>query len=197
MIQFDAFRKYLATFVSVPPTEWLHLVSVLRLRHLEKGEYYFKQGQKFDEIGFVVKGLLCGYYVLDNGKQTVKKFFAEGEPVSCYADLIMGTPADFSCQTLEPTTLITLKYSELQNLYKRHACWEKMGRISAEKIFIEKEQRTRSYLTMRGRGRYIHFCNRNPALVERIPQYLIASYLGITAVALSRAKNQTTTSTRN
>lgn len=165
------------------------MVRCLRIKKLKKGEFYYKQGEHFDEVGFVLKGLLYNYYTNQDGEIFVKTFISEGQPVTCYSNLMTATPASFSAQTLEPTVLITLKYMDLQSLYSRHVCWERMGRISAEKLFIEKEKREFEFLSMDAKARYMSFVQRMPNLLNRIPQYLIASYIGVSAVSLSRLRS--------
>jgi CRP-like cAMP-binding protein len=188
MTQFESFRQYLGTFLSVPPLEWLQMVQLLRLRQLKKDDFYYEQGQEFDEIGFVAKGLLYNFYTTESGKVHVKHFVDKGQPVAPYANLILETKTSFSCKALEDSTLITLKYADLQKLYARHSCWERMGRISAEKIFITHEARQLTFLSMTATERYEHFVKSQPDLHQRIPQYLIASYLGMSPISLSRIR---------
>ena len=190
MTQFDSLKTYLSTFVSVPPMEWFHFVKLLGLKRVPKDSLYYRQGEKFDEIGFVVKGLLYNYYTMEDGKYLVKKFLFEGNPVTCYSDLIRGTPASFSCKALEDCLLITLKYKDLEELYKRHACWERLGRISAEVLFADKEKREFDFLSKDAKGLYASFVQDTPDLVNRVPQYLIAAYIGVSAVSLSRIRSE-------
>lgn len=195
--QFEVFRNYLSTFLSVPPIEWLHILKFLKIRRLKKGEHYFVQGQTFDEIGFVVRGLLYNYYTTQTGEFRVKAFLKEADPVTCYSDLLKGTPPNFSCMTVEETTLIVIKYKDLLELYERHKCWERMGRISAEKLFILKEEREYEFLMMDAKGRYERFIEMNEAIVHRLPLYLIASFIGISPASLSRLRNESVSLPKN
>ncbi len=188
MEQIESLKQYLTSFLNIPATQWLHLITCLGFRSLGKGEFYFKQGEVHDEIGFVVKGLLYNFYTDQNGDEFVKSFVDQGNPVSCYSDLIQKTPSSFSSQTLEPTKLVTLRYTDLLKLYDKHSCWERMGRVSAEKLFIEKEHRERLFLTSDAKARYETFAQENPNLMNRIPQYLLASHIGISPVSLSRIR---------
>ncbi len=188
MEKFEALKKYLSSFVSIPPLEWLHLIKILGYRKLEKGSFYFRQGEAVDELSFVLKGLLYNFYTNDNGEEFVKYFIREGEVVSCYSSLLQNKPANYSSLTLEPTTLITLKFKDLQNLYKRHPCWQEMARVNTEKLYIEKEEREQNFLMADAKMRYDSFLKVKPELVQRVPQYLIASYIGISPVSLSRIR---------
>lgn len=188
MEAFDALKTYLAGAFSLPPLEWLRLAKSLRFKSLAKGEFFVKQGDPVSEIGFVVKGLLYNYYTNDSGEDFVKFFIPEKNMVACYSSLLQGIPAGFSSQALEPTTLITFPYKELRNLYQSHAAWERIGRLSVEKLYIDMEKREQYFMMADAKTRYEAFLRDKPDLVQRVPQYIIASYIGISPVSLSRIR---------
>lgn len=190
MKAFESFQKFLNSFASVPLTEWAYLIPLMRFKTLQKGDYYFQQNEKFDELGFVLSGLLYNHYNLNNGELTVKNFIYEGQLVTCYTDLLLNRPASFSCLALETTRLIIVKYADLQKLYTRHICWERIGRLAAEKQFILKESRETDFLFLDAKRRYLKFVQENSTLVNRVPQYLIASYIGISPASLSRIRSE-------
>ncbi|MCC7405619.1 MAG: Crp/Fnr family transcriptional regulator [Bdellovibrionales bacterium] len=184
----ESLRSSLAKVVAIPPTEWLAFARMLKFRKLRKGEVYFRQGERFDEIGFVVRGLLYTYYLDASGIETVKYIATEGTPVCPYAALIQNRPSHFSAKCLEPTFLVVLRYDDLLKLYRRHVCWVNMGRIFAERLFILREERERQFQTLDAEARYQCFVEVFGKHLERIPQYLIASCIGISPVHLSRIR---------
>ncbi len=181
-------KKYLSTFIEIPFQEWAYFSSVLRMRKIAKDEFYFRQGDAVDEIGFVIEGLFYNFYANKKAEDSVKYFIPEGNAIACLSSLILNLPASFSGQALEDSTLLTIKFSDLQKVFLRHSCWERMGRLSAEKLYIEKEIREERFLRTDARKRYEYFVKEHPNLVNRVPQYLIASYLGMTPVSLSRIR---------
>lgn len=188
MDSFDSLKKYLGTFASIPPTQWISFAAMLRMRKLEKGEFYFREGETFPEIGFVVKGLLFNFHTNAEGAEIVSAFRKEGDLVACYSDLLQNKPASYSSKTLEPTLLVTIPYEKLRNLYSQHPCWDRIGRLSAEALFVQKEHREHMFMTLDAAGRYEAFLKENRALSERVPQYLIASFIGVSPVSLSRIR---------
>lgn len=76
-----------------------------------------------------------------------------------------------------------------ESLYKRHRCWETLGRKLAEGLYIKKEMKERLLLMNTAEERYLQFLKEFPGLEKRVPQYHIASYLGITPVSLSRIRS--------
>lgn len=185
---FENIKNHLLTLAAIPPLEWIHFATLLSIKKIKKGEIYFHQGESFDQIGFVVSGLMHNYYSLPNDEIAVNYFIHEGMPVTCYADQLLKKPASFSCKAIEDTTLVNIKFKDFEKLYNRHTCWEKIGRLSAEKLYIEKEIRERDFLMMDAKQRYENFVNTNPKIINRVPQYLIASYLGIKPESLSRIR---------
>lgn len=190
MDSLQSLRNYLNSLASVPPLQWVKLATMLRLRKLKKGELYFREHESFQEVGFVAKGLLYNFHIAAGGDEIVSDFRKEGDLVACYSDLLRGTPASYSSKALEPTILVTTKYENLQKLYNSHPCWDRIGRISAEQLFVQKEQREHNFMTLDATGRYEAFMKGNRTLSERVPQYLIASFLGVSPVSLSRIRGE-------
>jgi len=189
MNHFEALKKYLSSFVSIPSEEWQHLVTLMKLQKLEKGELFFKQTQEAPSLGFVVQGLLYNYYEEEDRDNVVKYFIPEGSVVGCYSSMLRQVPAIFSSQALEPTTMLTIKYTDYKSLYDRHGCWDRLGRLTIEKLYIEKEYREQQLMMSDAKKRYELFLKDFEKILNRIPQYLIASYIGITPVALSRVRS--------
>jgi CRP-like cAMP-binding protein len=188
MDNFEALKKYMVEAFSLPPSEWLRLVKLLRFKTLAKGEYFVRQGGAVSEIGFVVEGLLYNYYTDDSGEDFVKFFIPENNMVACYSSLIQEIPASFSSQALEPSTLITIPFKEVRKFYEGHSIWERIGRLSVEKLYIDMERREQYFLMADAKSRYEAFLREKPELVQRVPQYIIASYIGISPVSLSRIR---------
>lgn len=182
--------EFLSTFAQIPPAEILYFTSKLSFEKIKKDDYFFKQNEHFDKIGFVISGLLYNFYTRDSKAIHVNYFINEGMPATCYANLLTGTPAVFSCKALENTYLITIKYSDFKELYSRHPCWNLIGRLNAEKLYIEKEKREYEFLVLSSQEKYSNFIANHPKIINRVPQYLIASYVGVKPESLSRLRAQ-------
>lgn len=185
----EKLTEYLKNMVIIPPTELLYFTTKLSYQKVKKGEHFYHAGEMFDRIGFVVSGLLYNYYLKSDGEFVANYFIPEGMPATCYGNLITNTPAHFSCKALEDTHLITIKYEDFKKLYTRHPCWDKLGRLSAEKLYIEKEQREKDFLLMSAEERYNNYKENFPKLTERIPQHILSSFLRIRPETISRIKN--------
>jgi CRP-like cAMP-binding protein len=153
----------------------------------QKGDYYVKEGQVSRYIGFIVKGCLMCVYNSD-GKEYIDEFSMDNEFISAYASFITGTPADKDIICLEDCELLILGYNDLQELYEMNPVYERTGRLIAEMLFINWQMRVKSLLLDDAETRYLKLTENRPDLVQRVPQYLVAQYLGLSPETLSRIR---------
>jgi CRP-like cAMP-binding protein len=99
-------------------------------------------------------------------------------------------PARFSIQALEESHLLVCNLQPVVELFDQHRCWERLGRKLAEQLYIKKETREAEFLLDDAETRYNNFQRAYPGLEHRLAQYHVASYLGITPVALSRIRRR-------
>ncbi len=180
------FRK----LADIPVEEWQRLESLVRPRRLKKGELFIEAGADARGFGIILSGLMRVYYTDRKGAEATRSFRGAFDIVGAFSELLLGGPSRVSVSALEDTELLTGNYDAFARLYPRHASWQELGRKLAERLYITKEKREFEFLRLSAAERYAAFRRENPGLVERVPQYHIASYLGITPVALSRIKKK-------
>jgi len=174
----------------IPEKEWAYVSARLRQRNFEAGEMLIRAGEPVREFFFMVKGLVRYFYLTREGKEFNKLFAVENEFVGSFSYKIPDEPCSFSVQALEQTETVALPVIIIEEAYTRHPAWERAGRLHAEKMALTKELREKEFLLDPAETRYRRFMKENPDLAQRIPQYHIASYLGITDVALSRIRKK-------
>ena len=173
------------------PDGWAVCESLLTVRKLKKGELLHKQGAVCNQVSFVNHGLVRMYAVYDSGKEKTFDFAKEGDYTGDYRSFLLREPANTSLQALEDTEVIETTYEGLQSLYRQVPEANVIGRLVAEDLFIDMCLRT-SAQGMTIDEQYKELVARQPWLLQRVPQYLIASYLGITPEAFSRIKARAT-----
>jgi CRP-like cAMP-binding protein len=184
----EKLKNFLTLLTSIPPMEWIQFAHHLKSVNLKKGEFLFREKEDCSIIGYVTHGLIYTYYLTSDGKEKTKNFAWEGRLISPYASIIQNQPTNFTAVALEPTTVITFDAKKLSDFQKRHRCWETVSRKCTEKILIERELREFEFLTQTNEERIESFYKYYYPIIERIPQYLIANYIGITPVSLSRIR---------
>jgi CRP-like cAMP-binding protein len=187
-IELGPLRAFLARYAELTDEEIKDAATAIRPESLASGEFLVRAGQPSTTFGFVQKGLLRKFYTTAKGRELTRGFAVDGELVGVYAALLTSSPSQLSVQALEDCQLLMMDYSALQQLYARHPGWCTLGRRVAEQLFLEREEREFTLLTLSASERYDRFRHARPDIMERVPQYEIASYLGITPVSLSRIR---------
>jgi CRP-like cAMP-binding protein len=139
---------------------------------------------------FITRGLVRFFYCTRDGKEFNKHFAMENDFAGSFHSLVLNEPCPFFIEALEKTETIVLPVNILNQFYDRHACWERLGRKSAERLVLIKEAREKELLLDSLEVRYLRFLKEFPGLNHRVPQYHIATFLGVTDVALSRVRKK-------
>ncbi len=163
--------------------------SLFEQHRIEPGGFFLQAGEVCRSVGFVTEGLLR-YYVLDDGAEHTYDFSPERTFVSNYESFLTQTPSTRTIQALETTTLLRIHHDNLQTLYNRLQHGQQFGRLVAEQLFVATLQKLTSFYRETADERYDNFLRLFPGLVERVPQYVVASYVGIKPQSLSRIRAQ-------
>ncbi len=158
-----------------------------------KKEYPRKQvlvpaGEKWDKVFFVHRGIIRVYYTDKEGSEFNKGFFHEGQIVWPVAPSARKNDILFSIAALENICVSICGFATFHSWLTQHGDWEKFALPYAELFAEEKFSREYEFLLNSATERYQNFCIQNPELARRLPDYHLASYLGITNVSLSRIK---------
>jgi CRP-like cAMP-binding protein len=142
-------------------------------------------------VSFINKGLLRFFYNVD-GREISTGFMQEGEYIAQYDSFLMQQPSKGNVDVLEDAELINLSYDDVQTLYKNFPVFQIFGRKIAEMLFIMIVSQTTNLLTLKPEERYLLVAEEEPFIIQRVPQYMIASYIGITPEHLSRLRRKLT-----
>ena len=189
----DKFEKLQAFYKQLMPTitpeSWLITQSYLNVRVIKKRNFLIREGTVCNHVSFINSGLLRMYY-LKNDKEKILGFCTDNCYISEYKSFLTRKPAQLFIQAIEDTEVIETNYDDLQKLYKEVPEANFLGRMISEQLFIEMSDQSISEINETIEQRYNKLIEEQPWLLQRVPQYMIASYLGITPEALSRVKNR-------
>jgi CRP-like cAMP-binding protein len=188
--QYLAIKQVLNQLIAPPQYELEHLMKLFQSRILKQGDYLAQAGESSTDLAFVNAGLLRFYYQTEDGKEFNKSFITENQFAAAYSAYLTGNPMRFTIQALEESHLLVCNLASVVALFDRHPCWERLGRVLAEQLYIKKETREAEFLLDDAETRYHNFQSSYPGLEDRLTQYHVASYLGITPVALSRIRRR-------
>jgi len=153
-------------------------------------ELYLREGEVCREMGFIENGTMRMYYMSNDGEEINVDFFFENDFATSYQSFIMQTPGKYYIQALTDCELTTVSYASLQHAYNSSPQWQQFGRIIAERVFIRAEQRKENLMFLDAEQRYLDLLATRPKILEQVPLYHIASYLGIKRESLSRLRKK-------
>ena len=181
---------FIKNIIDLPLSEEKKLLDISRISTIKKGEFYIQAGQVPKKFAFVSKGLFRYLYVGDNGTEYTKNFIPEKNFLLAYSSMVLQEPSKMFIEALEDSTVYDIDYSEWLSLKNGNPCWNIFLIKLLEKAFMTKENRERELLLSNAEQRYEIFKIEFPNLDSRIRQHLIASYLGISPVSLSRIRKK-------
>jgi CRP-like cAMP-binding protein len=185
-----SFRHLIQQFVKLSDEEWEMFVPHIKERTIKKNDFMLREGQQGKELAYVVQGTMRHFYTRD-GEEKTTYFYFENSLTGPYMSCVTGKPSLISFEALADTKLLVFPYAVMQRLYAQSHTWEKFGRVLAEYLAMGLEDRMVGLLMLSPEERYVQLLQSNKQkIIERIPQHLIANYLGITPVSLSRIRNR-------
>jgi CRP-like cAMP-binding protein len=171
--------------------EWQQFKTHLTFRQVPKKFKLVEEGKVSNEIYFINKGLIRFYYNKD-GEDITGFIFTENLFASSYESFLRKSPSTQILETIEDCELLVLTYDGLQELYEKVPQINIFTRKIAEQRFLNAQQVLSSYILDSPEERYQKFLKQYPNIIQRVPLNIIASYLGITPVSLSRIRKRVT-----
>jgi CRP-like cAMP-binding protein len=171
--------------------DWFALQEKLTFEHLKKGAFLTRAGDICRNVTFINRGLLRMFYVVD-GKEVCVGFAPENEYIAQYDSFLTRQPSSGNIDALEDSEVVNLSFDAMQALYRSHPVFERFGRKIAEMLFLLISSQTNRLLTLTPEERYQHLIQNQSYILQRVPQYMIASYIGITPEHLSRIRKKQT-----
>lgn len=181
------FKAQIRRVTDFSEEECTQFIPHLNYKKISKGDFFLREGQIVNEIGFVEKGSFRFYY-LQEGKEVNNHFFLENDYAVSYLDFLKNKPSRYFIQALEESEIITFNAESLQLAYEGSKNWERFGRIVAEGVYALATTRFESFLFLSAKERYLQMLEDHPRFIQRIPLYHLASYLGIERESLSRIR---------
>ena len=161
----------------------------LKTVKLQKNEIWENVNIVSKNMGFINSGILRQYFIKD-GDEYTDNFFVEKDFVGNYISHLSNEPSKTYTVALEPCELIVMPFLELEKICKTLPAAEEFSKKIGDQKLFELNERNSSFLMDTPEERYCHLMKRKPDLIDRVPQYLIAQYLGIKPESLSRIRKR-------
>jgi CRP-like cAMP-binding protein len=185
----NKFIQYFTQFMPLSDEEAQAIVEGMRIQTFPKGTVLLREGQISMEAYFVLEGCVRQYSMHD-GEEKTTNFFTEEQWVISLQSFTHKTPANHFFACCEDSMLVVGTAEESNALYKRFPRIETISRKVVEKNFMEQQELMASYITDTPEQRYLKLLQSRPNLAQRIPQYQLASYIGVKPESLSRMRKR-------
>lgn len=184
----EAIYKFISRFIRISEDDMQQITPYLQVRYFNKKTIVVNKGEVDRYFNFVLEGLVRKY-LMHNDKEINLYFAVEGEILNSTRSFIKQVSSEVILETLEPTTLISIRHEDLETIYQKYPGFERIGRLVMADQLIRKDEWEMSLLRETVRERFINFVQQNPDLLQRVPQKMLASYLNIEPETFSRLKH--------
>jgi CRP-like cAMP-binding protein len=177
-------------FVHINEDEATQLAHFIQPIQVKKKSFVLKEGQVCKADYFVEKGCLRMYFVNEKGIEQITQFALEHWWIADYFSMLNQKETPFNIQAIEDSEILCMELKNQSALFKQLPQMETYCRIMAQKAYAASQMRTKFFHDFSKEESYRHFNNLFPEFVQRVPQYMLASYLGLTPEYLSEIRKK-------
>jgi CRP-like cAMP-binding protein len=180
--------KNVAQHIALTEAEARFFLGLLKLKKLRRKQLLVVMGEVSRVEHFVTQGCLRAFTIDEKAQEHILQFAVEDWWISDFGSFLTGQPADRYVEALEETTVLQLGYEGLQELYQQVPKFERFFRLKLQNAYLSFEHRVTWAISKSAEERYLDFTKRYAYLEQRVPLYMIASYLGFTPEFLSKIR---------
>lgn len=186
----EQIKKHFSRYVEFSDVEIDEIYSKLTHKTFGKKDYLLKEGQVCKYNYFLLNGLVRSFYIDNKGNEKITQFALENWWVTNMESYIKNVPSYSSIQAIEKTTALIIDKVELETLFNSIPKLERFFRLITQNMLIAIQRKNDIYLQMKSKDRYDDLIQHFPVFAQRVPQYMIASYLEITPEYLSELRKK-------
>lgn len=166
------------------------ILPLLTHRTVSKGDFMLQQNEVCRHIFFLGSGLVRMFYLDPSGNEISYRFTGVGQFFVDFQSFLTQQPSRYYWQALQDSELLLFPYAAIQQLYQRSPTWNQFGRLMAERVYLQLNERVEMLLFMNPEERYRFIVSTNPGLVNQVSLLHLSSYLGIKPESLSRIRKR-------
>ena len=180
--------EHICNHIKLLPEDEMHILHTFRKRTVKKNEFILNAGEVCRHETFISKGCFTMSHLNESGKEEIVLFGSEQWYIADLYSYLSEEPSNFDIKALEDAEVWQISHGQLDTLLRTVPALERYFRILFQNAFVSMQTRLMENLHNTAQERYRKFLKRYPGMHSRLPQYLIASYLGITPQFLSKIR---------
>lgn len=188
---FEQLKSTIFKHINLSDDDLEVLTTAVYVKVYKRRSDLLRAGERWNKLFFIEQGLVRMFYLDKGGKEFNKAFFAEGQTIWPVAPMDREQGVLFNISAIEETAVLQIPFPILYKTLQKASLWEKFALPFAEKLVEIKFRREHDFLLLSALERLNQITKEAPHIVSRLPDYHLASYLGITNVSLSRIKRLT------
>lgn len=177
-------------YVSLNKEDENQFTSIVRTTKVKRRQFIVQPNFVCSHQTYVLKGAFRSYFVTDEGIEHTIQFAIEDWFISDFNSYLNQSPASLFVEALEDSEIQQIAYEDVENLCAKNPKFERFFRLVAQKSFAYSQRRVLSNLGRSAEERFLEFQNLYPSIVQRVPQYALASYLGMSPEFLSKIRKR-------
>ncbi len=181
------FNIYLQNKFDFSENEIQRIMDCFSVKTFKKKEFFLKEGQYCRNVGFIKKGSFL-YYQIVEGEEKVCDFAFENDWITHYKSLLSNTPSEMNIRSFQDSEILLMDMSKMESLSQKLPKVNSIRTTMAEEYFTKSAQRATNLTLLNAKGRYMALLKDIPDIHQKVPQYHIASFLGIKPQSLSRIR---------
>jgi len=183
-------KKSIEPVVSLNDEELQAFCGVFEIKRLKKNDFFLKEGQVCNFVGFISSGIIIYFKTNDKGDEITTDFAFEGDWVTNNRSRLTNAPSTINIRAIEATEIFVIRQTDLNELYSRIPKTERLGRILTEQAYLKIVEQTVELQMLSAKERYEMLMKNHPGIFQKVQLYHIASYLGIAPKSLSRIRRE-------
>src|SRR4051794_6058899 len=187
---YEVFFEHFNKKVSLTPEEEVQIKKYLTPKKLRKKQYLLQEGDVCKTIAFVERGVLRQYSIDDSGIERIVQFALEGWIISDLYSFLTAESATYTIDAIEDVELVLINKTAHEELLQKVPKYETFTRLNITGAYIAMQRRLTSIISYSLEERYANFTALYPDIHQRVPQHMIASYMGLTPETLSRVRRR-------
>jgi CRP-like cAMP-binding protein len=189
---FEVFKKYLADKITLSDEEYDFIQSLCTYKKLRKKQYLLQEGDVWKYNAFICEGCLRTYRVDEKGVEHILYFSIENWWTGDRESLTSGNPSKSNIDAIENSVVLLITLEDFEAIKNKIPAFRALTEALIEKSFAASQNRIHAVISQSVEERYLNFIKNFPAIANRVPQHMQASYLGISPETLSRVRNAIT-----